>query len=629
MTFKNNNLRLDIICVSLFFAVAFFVQCANPAAPQGGPRDTIAPKILSITPPLLSTNFKEKKVVIIFNEYIQVKDVQKEVLISPEMKRRPRFTVKGKSLIIEFEEQLDSATTYKIDFGNSIQDNNEGNPLVNFAYVFSTGNSIDSLAMSGQVIDAFTGDSILNALILLFDAKKDSLPLDSVLYKSLPNSIARTDSMGVFIATNLKPIDYRVYAIKEDPTTGKYDRGADKIAFSDVQLNPSKLPPFNVWFNPIRLRIEASPQMEYRLFSEPAPLRRQNLAKSVRSDKHTVVLQFAEKNPVIYEFTLDSIDMSKVVTTRTKHNDTITLYIPADLTIPDSVKGKITYASTTGDSIPKDTIVTKQFVLGYREIEKKRRKKDDEKEPNPFKVGTESQQLLNPYQDIIFKFGYPLRSIDSSRITLTHIIEHKAKEERGARGARSSEAPKKEVKKPEAQRENVKFSIFQDSIDILKWHLKSNWVEAGKYELLIPDSVFIDILNLKNDTIKSSFSIMDREKYGTVTVQLLNRDSSYNYILSFINGKKHEYTIPLINNNDVLFEFIKSGKYKINVVEDRNRNGKWDDGDLIQRIQPEYSKIYRDESGNSIFEVKENWELKDIKIDLQKLFKKEQHSNEK
>lgn len=617
---KSDNYRLDVVCIVMFFAIAFFVRCANPAAPQGGPRDSIAPKIISITPPLLSTNFTEKKVIILFNEYIQIKDVQKEVLISPEMKRRPRFTVKGKSLIIEFEEKLDSATTYKIDFGNSIQDNNEGNPLVNFAYVFSTGSHVDSLAMSGQVIDAFTGDSILNALILLYDAKKDSLPVDSVLFKSLPNSIARTDSMGVFIATNLKPIKYKVYAIKEDPTTGKYDKGSDKVAFSDSLLDPSTLPPFNVWFNPLRLRIEASPQMQYRLFSEPAPLRRQNLAKSSRPDKHTLVLEFAEKEPIISEFVIDSVDMEQLITKRTKNNDTITIYFPITSHLPDSVKGKITYASTTGDSTQKDTIVTKQFAIGFREVEKRKKKKDDEKEPNPFRVSTESQQILNPYQDIVFKFGYPIKSIDSARISLKHLIEHKAKEERGARGGKS-EAAKKEEKEP-AKYEDVKFSIVADSVDIMKWHLKSNWIEAAKYELLIPDSVFVDILNMKNDTIKSSFSIMDREKFGTVNIHLTGRDTTSSYIISFMNGKNHEYRIPFINSDEVKFEFIKSGKYRINVIEDRNKNGKWDDGDVINRIQPEYSKIYKDASGNSFLEVKENWVLDDIIIDLAKLFEK-------
>ncbi|MEG1935672.1 MAG: Ig-like domain-containing protein, partial [Rikenellaceae bacterium] len=414
-------------------------------------------------------------------EYIQVKDVQKEVLISPEMKRRPRFTVKGKSLIIEFEEKLDSATTYKIDFGNSIQDNNEGNPLVNFAYVFSTGPSIDSLAMSGQVIDAFTGDSILNALILLYDAKKDSLESDSVLYKSLPNSIARTDSMGVFIATNLKPINYKVYALQEEPTTGKYDKGADKVAFIDTLLNPSKLPPFDVWFNPLRLRIEASPQTQFRLFSESAPLKRQTLSKSSRPDKNTLQLEFAEKNPIISEFTLDSIDLDKVITKRTKYGDTITIFIPAALHIPDSIKGNITYASTTGDSIPKDTIITKKFVIGHREI-KRKKKSNDTKEPNPFRISTESPQTLNPYEDIIFKFGYPLQIIDSSQITLKHIIEVKAKEERGARSGKPADAAKKTTKEAttNVQYENVTFSIVQDSIDIMKWRLKSNWIEAAK-----------------------------------------------------------------------------------------------------------------------------------------------------
>lgn len=128
------------------------MRCANPAAPSGGPRDSIPPKILRMTPKNYSTNFKAAKVYIEFDEYIQLKDAQKEIVIAPPLERRPLFKVKGRGVEIEFKCEFDSATTYKIDFGKALQDNTEGNPLGNFAYVFSTGDVIDSLVMTGRLL---------------------------------------------------------------------------------------------------------------------------------------------------------------------------------------------------------------------------------------------------------------------------------------------------------------------------------------------------------------------------------------------------------------------------------------------------------------------------------------------
>ena len=199
-----------IAVLSLFAgAFVFYTGCANPSAPTGGPQDTLPPRILAMMPDNYTTGFKGGRITITFDEYVQLKDVQKEVIISPPLERRPMMSVKGRSVIIDFREdiELDSATTYKIDFGKAIVDNNEGNVLYGFSYVFSTGNEIDSLAMSGQVVDAFRGDSIFNATLLFFNGKADSMSYDSTLFVGKPLSTARTDSMGVFLATNLKPMD--------------------------------------------------------------------------------------------------------------------------------------------------------------------------------------------------------------------------------------------------------------------------------------------------------------------------------------------------------------------------------------------------------------------------------------
>ena len=596
------------ILVMLFFTMVFFMRCANPSAPQGGDIDSLPPKIMEVNPPILTTNFTATEVEIVFDEYIQVKNGQSEILVSPEMKRKPRFVVKGKSLFINFEEKLDSATTYKIDFGLAIQDNNEGNPLVNFAYIFSTGDEIDSLAMSGQVVDAFSGDSIFNSLILLYDAKADSLVSDSVLFTSKPASVARTDSTGVFIATNLKPIDYKVYAISEESSNGKYEKGSDLVAFLDTTFNPAKLPPFQVWYNPSRGRIEATPQMRFRLFTEEGIARRQNMTKSSRPKKHQIYLEFAAKNPQISSITLDSVNMDSVIIERSKYNDTMTIFIPTyqGAIIPDTIKGAVTYASVTGDSIPKDTIVTKEFMYGFREI-KKKKLKDGEKEPNPFFISARINNPLNPYHDILLEFDEPLSVVDSARIVLQKITTISKKPERGARGEVAKS--KEEDSADEVIVEEADFELVPDTLSRLKWYLKSKWVPGTTYNLILEDSVFVDVISQKNDSISSKFNIMSGDKYGVVNITLEGRDTTSNYILMLVQGNRIIYQQKRVASDNVVFDYVASGEYELKIIKDDNFNLKWDEGDVVKRVLPELVSVYVDDKGHSMFEVKENWEL--------------------
>ncbi len=611
--------RYFAIIVILFFTMMFFARCANPAAPQGGDIDTLPPRIMQIIPPMLTTNFAAEEIEIIFDEYIQLKNGQTEILISPEMKRKPRYVVKGKSLFIEFEDKLDSAATYKIDFGLAIQDNNEANPLTNFAYVFSTGDVIDSLAISGQVIDAFTGDSIFNSLILLFDAKADSLVSDSVLFTSKPASMARTDSSGVFIATNLKAIDYRVYAISEESSNGTYEKGADMVGFIDTTFNPSKLPPFKVWFNPLKFKVEATPQMYFKLFKEDKPQRRQNMTKSSRPKKHQIYMEFAARNPQISSFVLDSVNMDSVIIERSQYSDTMTIYIPTyhGAVLPDTIKGSITYASITGDSIPKDTIVTKEFAHGFREL-KKKKLKEGEKPVNPFSISATMSNPLNPHDDIVIQFGEPLVVVDTAQIKLQRLIVEEVKQERGARG--TTAAAKVEDKSAPEVFEDVSFSFLPDSVSALKWYLKSAWQPGATYNLLIKDSVFVDIISQKNDTLSSKFDVMATEKYGIVNIILAGRDTTSNYIVMLTRDDKKAYEVDKVDSDNVMFDYVASGEYEIKIIVDANSNSKWDGGDVEKRIPPELVFKYTDEKGLSILEAKENWELNKT-IDISMLSK--------
>ena len=158
--------------VAVLFAGAFFSRCANIMTPQGGPKDTIPPVIINLIPDNFSTNFKGNKIYIEFNEFVQIKNQQKELFTSPAMKKMPLVSTRGKGIVITIRDTLRENTTYAIDFGSAICDNNEGNPLNAMRYVFSTGDKVDSLMCSGYTADSYKADSVSRTFIWFFVAAR-------------------------------------------------------------------------------------------------------------------------------------------------------------------------------------------------------------------------------------------------------------------------------------------------------------------------------------------------------------------------------------------------------------------------------------------------------------------------
>lgn len=610
MHFFNNNIPL--LVTILFFSMCFFFRCANPAAPQGGPVDSLPPKVVSMLPDNFTTHFSAKKIVITFDEYVQLKEPQNNVFISPELKYRPSFSVKGRSVIVDLKE-LDSMTTYKIDFGLGIVDNNEGNVLRGFSYVFSTGSHIDSLVMSGQVLDAFKRDSILNAVVLLYDANADSLSYDSTIFISRPLSVARTDSMGVFIASNLKDMNYRIYALFDDNNNMRYEKGTERIGFIDSFYNPSKMPPFKVWFNPDRKVVEASPQITFDVFSE-IPGRRQVISDIKRINRQRLDILFASRHPRIEKIHLDSIDSSLVIKSHTRYGDTLTLWMDSTAIIPDTLKGYVNYY--TVDSIGNDTVVSKKIISFMRDLSKTKKKVEVKKLPVNVKVVNPN---ITPYDDLLFSFDYPLYEPDISKLSL--MVTMPSVESTAGRAPRQGEA----VKKEEQEAIPAKFTFVRDSIDILKWRMKSDWIPAAKYSLNILPGAFVNIANETNDSLRSSFEIKNPAKYGIININTSNiTDTTKRYIIQIVEGQGRslKHSISVNKNGKTTIDYVdpREKGYSIRIIEDVNANGVWDEGDVINRVKPEKVIIYTDNDGISSFGIKENWEM-EIDIDINKLFR--------
>lgn len=220
----------------LIMAVLLYFGCASIQKPMGGPRDRTAPKLLLATPLNQTRNFKATSIKLDFDEYFKLSNTYQEIVVSPAMDKLPEFKTKGKSLLINFKDTLQKNTTYVINFGKAIVDVNEGNVLKNFTYVFSTGPHIDSLSVSGTVMNTQTQEKEKDATVMLFPLKRDT----AMYGKKKPGIFATTDSVGNFTMGNLHDGDYRIYALKEQSPNKIYDNENELIAFLKKPIHLTK-----------------------------------------------------------------------------------------------------------------------------------------------------------------------------------------------------------------------------------------------------------------------------------------------------------------------------------------------------------------------------------------------------
>ncbi|MGB2127918.1 MAG: Ig-like domain-containing protein [Flavicella sp.] len=216
------------------------LNCARKGRPNGGPKDTLSPVMVTAYPPYESVHFNSKKIKLQFDEYVKFKNLNKQLIISPPLKNRPEITPMGtasKTVVIKLSDTLKPETTYSINFGNSIIDNNEGNKLGAFKYVFSTGSFVDSLTIEGRVKDAFDKETSDNIAVMLYEINESFN--DSIIYKEAPTYLANTLDSVLFDISNIKAGTYQLLALKDKNSNNKFDPYDDKIGFL---TNPLKIP---------------------------------------------------------------------------------------------------------------------------------------------------------------------------------------------------------------------------------------------------------------------------------------------------------------------------------------------------------------------------------------------------
>ena len=605
------------VAVALLFAPALLTRCASMMTPSGGPRDTLPPVIVRMTPDNFRTDRPltgHEKIYIEFNEFVQLKDQQKEFFTSPQMKKKPTLTVRGKGIVIQLRDTLLPNTTYALDFGSALRDNNEGNPLHSMRYVFSTGPEVDSMMLSGYTADAYKADSVSKTFIWFFPA--DSVgeigDRDSTLFKHKPAVIARAENNGIFIAQHLKPVPYRVYAVKDTNDNQLYEPGTDQVGFLDGLYNPAEMPDFAVWYDSLRRYVSAEPQLYFRMFTDRA-FRRQTLVQSERPRQHQAMLYFSAAHPQIDSIRFDGIpDDGFIIDPQTVGRDTLALWFTVpSAELPDTIRGSVVYYKH--DSVNVLQRVSEPLKLPWRFIETKEQEREREKrererrkaeaageewtepkQPNPFAFKLPLSGEVNPENHLAVDFEYPLARVDSAALLLT-------------------------VTRPDNSIEDLPVRLVRDTALLRRWYFRAPWRAEGKHTLTIPAGAITDIAGFSNDSIVGKYTVLLPEKHASVHIDVRGRDSM-RYIIQLLNGNgalKQERRNVV--SGPVEFNYVAPGEIKFRIIEDTNGNGRWDTGDVVLRRQPERAEMFVDDSGRETFSTKANWEI-EFTMDMHRIF---------
>ena len=593
----NKILLLVIIVVGY---LSFFTSCANIGMPSGGLKDSIPPVIVRSIPAYGQRNFTDQKIRLTFNEFVIVEGLNDKFVVSPPIKKRPIIRTKGKTLIIDLNEKLKPNTTYSLDFKDGVSDNNERNALRNLRLAFSTGPEFDSLRVVGFIKDAFNLEPIANSYVLLYRGRSDTL-----IYKSRPDFIAKTDQKGFFAVTNLPADTFQVYGLSDVDNNLKYTPGSDSISFIDNLVIPSaKYFPerdTTISGNDTLLvfgKTRFSPEPLYLLrFGEPFfDLR---LDKYVHPTRKVVDLAFTQS--VADTFSIEPVNFKAKpgwkYTEMSSKSDSVRIWLTDSMVYnKDTLIFKVDYLQQ--DSLKEYYTKSDTIRLYFTDVTQTSRNKRKErrridKEENSVMLTTNAKAGFDIYRQINIESPEPISVFDSTKISLFEKID-------------TLFTP-------------IKYKLTPDSLNKRRYHLAHPWKYGTDYKLTIDSAAVKTIYNTHSKKLKEEFKTQEEDYYGKIIIDLKN--ITVPTIIELLTDEKDEkivQSIPVKKSGPVTFKFLEPRKYLIKAIFDRNNNGKWDTGNLKKRIQPEEVMYYLE-----VVKVRGNWDAKkDWSLPTQQFSKK-------
>lgn len=599
-----------LLAVTLFAVLA----CASMATPDGGPYDEEPPVLMKAEPAVGATNVKTGKITLDFDENIKLVNAFENVVVSPPQSQMPEIKYSGKRVTVELMDTLLPNTTYSIDFGNSIVDNNEGNPYENFAYYFSTGDKVDTLAVSGTVLNAENLEPIKGMLVGLHTC------LDDSAFTKIPiERISRTDSRGRFVIKGMAPGNYRVYALNDANQNYLFDQKSEMIAFMDATVSPFATPAVRhdtVWrdeatvdtihhvpytrFQPDNIALRAFKENFYS----------QYLVKSPRENHNKMMLYFAAPNkelPLIEGVDFDSSNAYILENSAT--NDTITLWFK-DSTIyrADTLAMKVTYKvmDSLGNMVDKaDTIYAKpkktwakivaqqneKLENARKEFLKKAKRTEGFDENNPPEYIPPTKELdvkfsasskMDVNASIYFSFDEPLELLDTLGIHFS--------------------------KKVDTLWVPTDYILEQDK-NIRKYNLYAEWRPGETYRIEADSATFKGLYGGVSEEFSQEMTFRTLEEYAVLYLNIPGTGNDA--YVQLMNKSEAVVQTERTNNNSCAFYFIKPGTYYLRLFIDENGNGKWDTGDFEKGKQPEKVFYYnRPLELRALFEYsQDDWDI--------------------
>ena len=594
-------------------------SCASMGTPDGGPYDEMPPKFIGSNPGLHAVNAKSKKLELAFDEFIKLEKAAEKVVVSPPQLEQPEIKVVGKKVVIELLDSLKDSTTYTIDFSDAIVDNNEGNPMGHFTYSFSTGTSIDTMEVSGTVLNAADLEPIKGIQVGLHKNLNDSalttLPFDRV---------SRTDSRGHFIIRGVAPGKYRIYALMDGNQNYLYDSKTEMVAFSDSIIIPSMMPATRqdtLWKD--TLTIDTIKTVAYtRFLPDDVILRafkeentRQYFSRSQRDKENHFILKFSAKADTLPTLTGLNFDAKDAfIIEPNEGNDSICYWIKDSLVYQmDTLAMQMDYLYTDSlnQLVPKtDTIYLANKITREQreklakkeaeEKEKERKKKEKkgetiEPEKTPFlKMNVDAPSAFDINKNIALSFEEPVVKIDTSAIHMSVKVD--------------------------TLWQDIPFLFMADSVLPRKYEILAEWEPEKEYQLKIDSAAIIGLYGLHTNKVEQSVKVKKLDEYGTLLFNLQGASPTSIVELLDNSGKVLRQQRITSENTADFYYLAPNTKYYIRLFDDRNGNGKWDTGNVEQGIQPEevyyFPKVWEMKAN---FEFEETWNIHATPVDKQKL----------
>ena len=608
-------MRKSLISLAAFLLLITVAGCAKMGKPDGGWFDETPPRVMASSPMDGSTEANSKKITILFDEYIKVENTSEKVVVSPPQMEVPEIKASGKKIIVELVDSLKPNTTYTIDFSDAITDNNEGNPLGNYTYSFSTGTEIDTMEVAGYVVEAENAEPVKGILVGLYDNMADSVFLTQPMLR-----VSRTDSRGHFVIKGVKEGAYRVFALQDADGNYMFTQKSEKIAFNHDTVVPTCKPDIKqdtIWTD--SLHISNISQTGYthflpddivlRAFTELQTTR--YLVKSERQEPDRMAFYFSygsENLPVIRGLNFD--DTKLWLETNARH-DTLTYWI-TDTTLvnQDTLRMEMRYEIT--DSLEQlvwrtdtlDMLAKMPYERRMKEQQKtyekwkkqqERRKKRgqpyEEKLPDtPLDIKTIIPTAVVPNTIITMEFPYPPSRIDTSGIRLYE------KEDSTWTERHITLQPMDSTIVSNAGKVQRYYQLTYVGID------GKGWSEGHEYSLEIDSAAIEDVYGHVNIKQKKGMKVKTDNDYTTVSIRLQGCEQQQ-WVVQMVSGQDKPVAEVVTTNGEAHFLYVAPGTYYLRAYYDQNGNGRWDTGNYAMDLQADPMCYYPEK-----LELKAKWQ---------------------